>query len=90
MRKCHSCGETKGLKAITMEYCDEPGHHHEQYGYSSSICKTCYFDTCACEQDFHEVSECLEDKDCPNHKDSVDRLENWDKLDYNYKPKHDN
>jgi len=55
--------------------------------HDTSICKQCYFETCACEEDFHLSMECLEDESCPNHKETVLREKNWDKLDYHYEPK---
>ena len=87
VRKCHSCGATSGLKQIYIEDCDNEEHEHFYNGGLSSICKKCYFDTCACDQDMHLVSECLEDKKCVNHEKSVQRLNNCDKLDYYYQPK---
>lgn len=67
--------------------CDEPDHHHEYNGYRSSICRGCYFDVCACEEDAHEVSECLEDKDCPNHTKTIEYFDNWPNYDYHWKEK---
>lgn len=87
MRKCHSCGATKGLKAIVIPDCDEPNHSSLGGYHRSSICKSCYFETASCDEDFHQVDECLESPSCPNHKDSKLRLEHWNELDYDYKPK---
>ena len=83
MKKCHTCGQTKGLKAIvcTGSQCDKESYH------DTSICKNCYFDTCACEEDSHDVRECLETPNCPNHKETLQRLNHWDELDYHYQPK---
>jgi len=76
------CGETKGLKAITCTGIDcDFGKYHP-----SSVCKSCYFDTCSCEEDSHTAGECLQEKDCPNHQESLDRFKNWDKLNYSYQP----
>jgi len=65
--------------------CDLHDYHK---GYDSvSCCKQCYFDYMSCEEDSHEVNECLNDPTCPNHKETVERLNHWDELDYHYKPK---
>lgn len=76
-RKCISCGETKGLKSIF----DGEDYQHR------SICKSCYFETCSCEEDNHMTGDCIEQLFCPNHKDSLLRFEHWNELDYNYKLK---
>jgi len=87
MRKCHYCGSRKNLKAIVCvgdlasTYCKEDSFH------DTSVCKKCYFELCSCEMDYHEASECLKDESCENHKESLNRFNNWDNLDYNYKPK---
>ena len=87
MKKCFSCGETKKLKAMQMTDCDcdngyDGFHNH-------SICKSCYFSEgyMSCGLDMHDTTICLNDEKCENHKDTKLRLEHWDELDYNYKPK---
>lgn len=87
MKKCFSCGATKGLKSITFPDCDCgkcEGFHDK------SVCKSCYFsedDFVSCEIESHSIADCLTNENCPNHKDTVLRKEHWDELDYHYKPK---
>lgn len=98
MKKCHSCGETKGLKAIQVD-CDDFDHHH--YCGSASICQSCAYEDmgcCYCEGNIHE---CIRDARemgfetyelyNPEHWQAVFRmitvLENWDKFDYKWNPK---
>ncbi len=87
MRKCFSCGATKGLKSITFPECDCgncDGFHNK------SVCKPCYFsedDFVGCEMDSHSIADCLTSTNCENHKDTVLRKEHWEELDYYYKPK---
>jgi len=83
-RKCVSCGSTKELKGIVIPECDCEecdGLHHR------SICKKCYFDTCSCEFEGHDIEECLKDETCENHKKNVGLLNNWNDYDYHFKPK---
>ncbi len=79
-RKCHNCGNVGNVKAIvcTGSMCDKDSYHN------SSICKSCYFELCSCEEEGHLNSECLEDKQCPNHEKTVNLFKNWDKFNYNY------
>ena len=86
MRKCHECGETKGLKQIMLESCDDDTHHHENNGYRGSICAGCFV-ICSCEEDFHDVDDCLQDPECPNHKQTKSYCENWHDYDYHWKLK---
>ncbi len=80
MRKCISCGETKGLKGIMW---DDPD------GYTPhAICKSCYFETCSCEVDGHSVKDCLEDITCENHNLTVGLNNNWSDYNYNFKLKY--
>jgi hypothetical protein len=83
-RKCFACGLTIGLKGIEIPDCDcgndSNWHHH-------SVCKKCYFETCVCEMDGHDVSDCLKDETCTNHKKTFGLFHNWDDYDYHFKPK---
>jgi hypothetical protein len=83
-RKCCSCGSTKELKGIVKPECDCEkcrGWH------KTSVCKPCYFETCSCEMDGHEVTDCLKDETCENHKLTVGLHHNWNDYDYKFKLK---
>lgn len=99
MKKCHSCGETKGLKAITVWDCDDFDHHHENG--TSSICLSCAYEDmgcCYCEGNIHECIrnaremgfDTFEELN-PDHWKPIYRmitiLENWNKFDYSWNPK---
>lgn len=86
MKKCNSCGTTKGLKALTKMDCD--CGKCDGFSHNTSICKKCYFEEdIACEMEGHSILICLEDTTCENHKDTIMRKEHWDDLDYNYNKK---
>jgi len=88
VRKCHSCGETKGLKAIEAIDCDIHKNEYGNYGWhKSAICKNCFFDECACEMDGHLASECLTDESCNNHTKTIQYYNNWNGFDYHWKTK---
>ena len=84
-KKCFSCSKTKGLKAIQLQDCDCgkcDGFHN------SSVCKDCYFsEMISCDMDLHSVSDCKNDKTCENHIETMNRFEDWDKMNYHYKLK---
>lgn len=61
------------------EKCD--GWHHK------SVCKSCYFETCSCGFEMHDVSDCLKDETCENHKKTLGLYHNWNDYDYNFKLK---
>ena len=83
-RKCFNCDSTIGLKGISIPECDcrndSNWHHH-------AVCKKCYFEICACEMDGHEVTDCLKDKTCKNHKMSFELYHNWYDYDYHFRRK---
>ena len=86
MRKCYSCKETKALKLIFLEDCD--CHFNSvEINPQHSVCKNCFFEQCSCDEYKHLVNECLEDKECENHKRMVEIMNNWNGFDYYWKPK---
>ena len=89
MRKCYSCKEIKNLKSIFIEDCDchddmekileSPNH---------SVCKHCFFETCAIEFEGRPASECLEEpKDSADYKQAKEYEDNWNNYDYHWKLK---
>jgi len=81
MRECFSCKETKNLKSIFIECCD---CHLDSLDIdiSHSTCKHCFFESCSCGQDMHQVSECLEEPTCENHEQIKKYDTNWNDYDY--------
>lgn len=94
MRKCHECNETKGLKSIQVPYCDDETHNHldkDGYPKNASICHSCYvLVACGGDEEWHDVDDCLQDPECPNHKHTKELCENWDNYDYYWKLKKQN
>lgn len=89
MRKCWSCGTTKGLKQMSWnecsdEYCLEGRIH-------GCTCKGC-FGELGCPEEHGIISDCISDSklgygDCPKAKEYENDILNWDKTDYYFKPK---
>jgi len=83
MRKCFSCKETKNLKSIFIEDCDCHFDSFEKPEYHS-VCRHCFFETCACDYDKHLSYECLEDETCENHEQTKKYDTNWNDYDYHW------
>lgn len=76
MRQCYSCKATKNLKKIFIEDCDCHFDSMEKPEYHS-VCKNCFFETCACDYESHSASDCLEDSTCENHERTKKYLSKW-------------
>ena len=101
MKKCHTCGTTKGLKACIIEECDDHVGYDLSGRHTSCVCENCCkdeFGCCYCEGNINEcIKRMLEvgikefEQINVDHAKTVMRmyniLENWNKFDYHWNPK---
>ena len=83
MKKCWSCGATKGLKQMNWDLCSDEFLEGREHG---STCKNCYGEL-GCPYEHGIISECIEHGLCPDSQKYKDDLVNWDKTDYHFKTK---
>jgi len=88
-RVCYSCGIAKGLKSIWVEDCTCHEDMEKILGVPNhSVCKPCFFETCAIEFEGMPANEALEEpKDSADYKKAKEYEDNWDDYNYHWKPK---
>lgn len=84
MKKCWSCGITVDLKRMWRDLCSDEFIEGHEFG---STCKKCYLEL-GCQNEHGNIEDCIKYsiKECDMSDEYRFNLQNWDKLDYHYKP----